>query len=223
MPTSSGSYSTQSAVRKLPNVGVSVSDPIGPSGDVHPAETNHVPPEQLPPLGALPDPPPMQRLASPLEGFGARIRELNVIFADLSSYTATLESRISNLWPFLPQGQRAELQVVEALTGAKDIEARLSLLEKVIARVQFALFDPHRGSAAASEEEVTGHQGGKNRKYGQESLEFILKDPRLTRKGSANLSATESRTINGARIRRSRTQSPTKKIRTTATSPMNWP
>jgi hypothetical protein len=43
MPTSSGAYSTRSAVRKLPLVGVSVNEPIGPSGDVHPAESDLVP------------------------------------------------------------------------------------------------------------------------------------------------------------------------------------
>jgi hypothetical protein len=48
MPTSSGTYSTRSAGRKTPRFGVSFSDPIGPSGDVHPAETDPVPPEQLP-------------------------------------------------------------------------------------------------------------------------------------------------------------------------------
>jgi hypothetical protein len=177
MPTSSGAYSTRSAVRKLPLVGVSVSEPIGPSGDVHPAETDPVPPEQLPLLGALPDPAPIQCLASPMEVLEARIRELEAMFADLSAYTATLESRVSILEPFLPQAQRAELQVVEALAGANAIEARVSLLEQVTARAHFAHFDPHRGSAAAPEEEVTGRQGGRNRKSGQESLEVIPKDP----------------------------------------------
>ena len=71
MPTSSGAYSTRSAVRKLPLPGVSVSEPIGPVGEVHPAETDPVPPEQLPLLGALPDPAPMQSLTSPLEVFEA--------------------------------------------------------------------------------------------------------------------------------------------------------
>jgi hypothetical protein len=42
-------------------------EPIGPSEGVHPAENDPVPPEQLPLLGALPDPAPMQSLASPLE------------------------------------------------------------------------------------------------------------------------------------------------------------
>jgi hypothetical protein len=36
-------------------------------------------------VGALPDPAPMQSLASPLEVFEAGIRELEVMFADLSS------------------------------------------------------------------------------------------------------------------------------------------
>jgi hypothetical protein len=58
---------TRSVVRKLSLVGVSVSEPIGPSVDVHPAETDPVPPEQLPLLGALPDPAPMQSLVSPFE------------------------------------------------------------------------------------------------------------------------------------------------------------
>jgi hypothetical protein len=156
MPTSSGASSTRSVVRKLSLVGVSVSEPIGPSGDVHPAETDPVLPEQLPLFGALPDPAPMQSLVSPLEVFEARIRELEAMFANLSSYTATLESRISTLEPLLPQAQRAELQVFEALAGANAIEARVSMLEQVTARAHFAHFDPHRGSAAAPEEEVTG-------------------------------------------------------------------
>jgi hypothetical protein len=123
MPTSSGSYSTRSAVRKLPLVGVSVSEPIGPSGDVHPAETDPVPPEQLPLLGALPDPAPMQSLASPFEVCEARIRELESMVASMSSYMEALESRVSSLEPLLPQAQRAELQVVEALAGANAIKA----------------------------------------------------------------------------------------------------
>jgi hypothetical protein len=45
------------------------------------------------------------------------------------------------------------------------------------AHAQFAHFYPHRGSAAAAEEEVTGRQGGRNRKPGQEGLEVIPKDP----------------------------------------------
>jgi hypothetical protein len=213
----------RSAVRKLPLFGVSVSGPIGPSGDVHPAETDPVPPEQLPLLGALPDPALIQCLAPPMEVLEARIRELEAMFADLSAYTATLEYRISILEHILPQTQRGELQVVEALAGANTIESRLSLLEQVTARAHFAHFDPNRGSAAAPEEEVTGRQGERNRKYGQESLEIIPKDPTADRKGRADISAPASRTINAARSRRSRTQSPTKKIRTTVTSPMNWP
>jgi hypothetical protein len=156
MPTSSGAYSTRSAVRKLPIVGVSVSEPIGPSGDAHPAETDPVPPEQLPLLGVLPDPAPIQCLASQMEVLEARIRELESMFADISAYTETLESRISILESILPQAQLAELQVVEALAGANVIEARVSLLEQVTARAHFAHFDPHRGSAAAPEDEVTG-------------------------------------------------------------------
>jgi hypothetical protein len=177
MPTSSGAHSTPSAVRKLPLVGVSVSEPTGPSVDMHPAETGPVPPEQLPLLGALPDPAPMQSLSSPLEVCEARIRELESLFASMSSYMEALESRVSSLEPLLPQAQRAELQVVEALAMANAIEARVSLLEQVTARAHFAHFDPHLGSAAAPEEEVTGRQGRRNRKSGQESLEFIPKDP----------------------------------------------
>jgi hypothetical protein len=103
-------------------------------------------------VGALPDPAPMQSLASPLEVFEAGIRELEVMFADLSSYTGTLESRIIILEPLLPEAQRAELQVVEALAVANAIESLVSMLEQVIARAHFAHFDPHRGSAAAPEE-----------------------------------------------------------------------
>jgi hypothetical protein len=198
---------------------VSVSEPIVPSGDVYPAETDPVPPEQLPLLEALPDPSPMQSLASPLEVCEARIRERESIFDGMSSYIELLESCVSSLEPLLPQAQRAELQVFEALAGANAIEARVSLLEQVTARAHFAQFYPHRGTASATEEEVTGRQGGRNRKSGKLSRRIL----RLTRKGSANLSATGSRTINASRSRRSRTQSPTKKIRTTVTSPMIWP
>ena len=143
MPTSSGAYSTRSAVRKLPLPGVSVSEPIGPVGEIHPAETGPVPPEQLPLLGALPDPAPMQSLASPLEVCEARIRELESMFAGMSSYVEALDSRVSSLEPLLRQAQRAELQVVEPLAGANAIEARVSMLEQVTARAQFAHFDPH--------------------------------------------------------------------------------
>jgi hypothetical protein len=73
-----------------------------------------------------------------------RIRELEAMFSDLSSYTATLESLISILEPLLPQAQRAELQVIEALAGANAIEPRVPLLEQVTAHAQFAHFDPHR-------------------------------------------------------------------------------
>jgi hypothetical protein len=170
MPTSSGAYSTRSAVRKLTLVGVSVSEPIGPSGDVQPAETYPVPPEQLPPLGALGDPAPMQSLDSPFEVCVALIRELEAMFAHLSSYTATLESHISNFESLLPQAQRAELQVVEDLARANDIETRVYVLEQVTTRAQFAHFDRNCGSAAYPEEEVMGRQGGKNRKSGQESV-----------------------------------------------------
>jgi hypothetical protein len=116
---------------------------------MHPAETDPVPPEQLPLLGALPDPAPMQSLASPLEVCEALIRELELMIASMSSYMEALESRVSSLEPLLPQAQRAELQVVEALAGANTIEARVSLLEQVTARAHFVHFDPHRGSAAA--------------------------------------------------------------------------
>jgi hypothetical protein len=157
---------------------------------VHPAETDPVPPGQLPLLGDLPDPAPIQNLASPLEVSEARIRDLEVMFADLSAYTATLESRISILEPLLPQAQRAELQVVEAVAGANAIEARVSILEQVTARAHFPHFDPHRGSAAAPEEEVTGRQCGKNRKSGQESLEVIPKDPKADPQGQRDYICT---------------------------------
>jgi hypothetical protein len=85
------------------------------------------------------------------------------MFEDLSSYTATLEFCISNLEPLMLQAQRAELQVVEAIAGANVIETRVSMLEQVTERAHFSNFDPHRGSAAASEEEVTGRQGGRNK------------------------------------------------------------
>jgi hypothetical protein len=127
----------------------------------------------FPLLGVLPDPAPMQSLDSPLEVCEARIRKLESLFASMSSYIEALESRVSSLEPLLPQAQRAELQIVETLAGPNAIEARVSLLEQVTAHAQFAHFNTHRGSAAAAEEEVTGRQGGRNRKSGQ----FIPKDP----------------------------------------------
>jgi hypothetical protein len=204
---------------ETPPCRVFVSEPIGPSGDVHPAEIDPVPLDQLPLLGALPDPAPMQSLASPLEVCEARIRELESLFASMSSYMEALESRVSSLEPLLPQAQRAELQVVEALAGANAIEARMSLLEQVTARAHFAPFEPHLGSAAAPEEEVTGRHGGRTGSPDKLSRKI----QRLTRKGSAILSATASMTINAARSRRSRTQYPTKKTRTTVTSSKIWP
>jgi hypothetical protein len=84
----------------------------------------------------------------------ALIRELESLLAGMSLYIEALESHVSSLEPLLPQAQRAELQVFEALAGANAIEARVSLLEQVTAHAQFAHFDPHRGSAAAAE--VTG-------------------------------------------------------------------
>jgi hypothetical protein len=68
----------------------------------------------------------------------ARIRELEAMFADLPSYAATLESRIFILEPSLPQAQRAELKVFEALAGANAIEDRVCMLEQVTARAHFA-------------------------------------------------------------------------------------
>jgi hypothetical protein len=50
------------------------------------------------------------------------------MFAGMSSYIEALESRVSSLEPLLPQAQRAELQVVEALARANSIEARVSLV-----------------------------------------------------------------------------------------------
>jgi hypothetical protein len=141
------------------------------------------------------------------------------MFAGMSSHLEALESRVSSLAPLLPQAHRAVLQVFEALAVANAIEDRVYLLEQVTVHAQFERFDPHRGLAAAAEEEVTGRQGGRNRKSGH----VIPRVLRLTRKGSANISATGSRTINAARRRRSRTQSPKKKIRTAVTSPKNWP
>jgi hypothetical protein len=85
----------------------------------------------------------------------------------------------------LTQAQRAELQVVEALAGANAIEARVSLLERVTAHAQFAHFDPHRGSAAAAEEEVTDRQGGRNRKSGQ-AIPNPTADPQGQRKSICN-------------------------------------
>jgi hypothetical protein len=75
-----------------------------------------------------------------MEVLEARIRELEAMFADLSAYTATLESRVSILVPLLLQAQRAELQVVEALAGANTIKVRVSPLEQVTARAHFAPF-----------------------------------------------------------------------------------
>jgi hypothetical protein len=97
-------------------------------------------------------------------------------------YIEVLESRVSSLEPLLTQAQRAELQAVEALVGANEIKARVSLMEQVTARAHFAHFDPHRGSAAAPEEEVTGRQGGRNRKSGQ----VIPKDPTADRQGQCD-------------------------------------
>jgi hypothetical protein len=79
----------------------------------------------------------MQSPASPLEVCEARIRDLESLFSSMSSYTEALESRVSILEPLFPQAQRAELQVVEALAGANAIEARVSLLEQVIATRAF--------------------------------------------------------------------------------------
>jgi hypothetical protein len=177
MATSFGACSTRSAVWKLPLVGVSVSEPIGPSVDVHPAETDPVPPEQLPLLGALADPAPIESLASPLEVCEARILELESLFASISSYIEALESRVSILGPLLPKTQRAELQVVEALAVDNAIEASVSLLEQVTARANFSNFDPHHGSAAATEEDVTGRQGRRNRKSGQVIPKDATADP----------------------------------------------
>jgi hypothetical protein len=101
------------------------------------------------------------------------------MFAGMSSYIEALESSVSSLEPLLSQAQRAELQVVEALAGANAIEARVSLLEQVTAHAKFTQFDQHRGSAAAAEEEVTGRQGGRNRKSGQ----VIPKDPKAEPQG----------------------------------------
>jgi hypothetical protein len=101
------------------------------------------------------------------------------MFAGMSSYIEALESRVSNLEPLLPQTQLAELQVVETLAGANAIKARVSVLEQVTAHAHVAHFDPHRGSAAAAEEEVTGRQGGRNRK----SRQVIPKDPTADPKG----------------------------------------
>jgi hypothetical protein len=61
------------------------------------------------------------------------------MFASMSSYMEALESRVSSLEPLLPQAQRAELQVVEALDGANAIEARVSLLEQVTARAHLRI------------------------------------------------------------------------------------
>jgi hypothetical protein len=97
----------------------------------------------------------------------------------MSSYIGALESRVSSLEPLLPEAQRAELQVVEALSGANAIEARMSLLEQVTAHAKFAHFDPHRGSAAAAEE------GGRNRTSGQ----VIPKDPTADPQGQCNNTA----------------------------------
>jgi hypothetical protein len=103
MSTSSGAYFKRSAFRKLPQIGVSIREQIGSHGDVHPAETDLVPPEQHPLLGALPNPAPMQGLDSPLEVCEALTRELESMLADFSSYTGTLESRIFSFRPILPQ------------------------------------------------------------------------------------------------------------------------
>jgi hypothetical protein len=65
MSTSSGANSTRSAFRKLPQIGVSIREQIGSPGDVHSAETDLVPPEQHPLLGALSNPAPMKSLDSP--------------------------------------------------------------------------------------------------------------------------------------------------------------
>jgi hypothetical protein len=61
--------------------------------------------------------------------FRAGVRGVESLFACISSYIEGLESRVSSLESLLPQAQRAELQVVEALAGANAIEARVSLLE----------------------------------------------------------------------------------------------
>jgi hypothetical protein len=49
----------------------------------------------------------------------------------------------------------------------------VSTLDQVTAHAQFAHFNPHHGSAAAAEEEVTGRQGGRSRESGK----VIPKDP----------------------------------------------
>jgi hypothetical protein len=85
----------RSSVRSNPQLGVSASEPIGPAGERLPAETDIVPPEQLPLSGVYPVLAPMQSIsASPLEVCEARIRELELMFAEMSSYTKALESRI---------------------------------------------------------------------------------------------------------------------------------
>jgi hypothetical protein len=177
MPTSSGAYTLRSAVRSNPHLGVSASEPIGPAGERLPAETDHVPPEQLPLSRVYPVSAPMQSIsASPLEVCEARIRELELMFAEMSSYTKALESRISDLEPVLPQVQDAEFKAVEALEGANAIAARVSLLEQVTARAHFEHIVPHRGSAAPAEE-VTGRQGGRNRMSGHGISDSIPRDP----------------------------------------------
>jgi hypothetical protein len=149
MPTSSGAYTLRSAVRSNPQLGVSASEPIGTAGERLPAETDIVPPEQLPLSGVYPVLAPMQSIsASPLEVCEAQIRELELMFAEMSSYTKALEFRISDLEPVLPQVQVAEFKAVEALEGANAVTARVSLLGQVIARAHFEHIVPYRGSAA---------------------------------------------------------------------------
>jgi hypothetical protein len=97
------------------------------------------------------------------------------------------------------------------------------MLEQVTVLAQFAHFYPHRGAAAAPEEEVTGRPGGKNRKSGQEILEVIAKDPTDDPKKQRESICNGKQDINAARSRRYRTQYQTKTIRTTVTSPVNWP
>jgi hypothetical protein len=108
MPTSSGACKLWSAVRSNHQLGVSASEPICPAGERLPAETDIVPPDQLPLSRVYPVLAPMQSIsASPLEVLEAQIRELELMFAEMSSYTKALESRVSDLEPILPQVQDA--------------------------------------------------------------------------------------------------------------------
>jgi hypothetical protein len=193
---------------------------IGPKGELQKEETDAGPPEQPPQIRGLPATSQIPVPVSTVEVCKARIREQESCMEGIIAYNSMIESRISNLEPYLPRIMNAESTTAEALSGLQALGALVSMLEQLATLAQREPIFPRRGSAAPED-------GGIGRQRGSRKSGKLEKDPQLKSyttdpRGQCGIIGLGTPDNKGREMEHSLTGS-NKEYSARATRPRNWP